>query len=575
MQNKRASHAGTATTMGWGTSDLLIAALLFLATAAFVFWQCAHVAVIWDASYIFENATRISLGQRPYRDFPFPYAPLTFAIQGLIIKLFGRVYFHHIVYEAVTSALGTVVAWRIMLRLLAPTGLPARKVAGLLSVPLVFLCLNGVFPHPFYDCDTTLIVLVCLWLLLRIDAADYPPLLSFATGMVTAIPLISKQNVGLAFFAAILPCMAFLAWRGRRRALWVAAGSIVGFAALLLLLEVTVGLQNCLHWTITFAASRRLRHFSTMVGVYIRWPFLDAYFAFIAVLLFLRRKAPGVTMQLISILFSLPFLWAIVTLVIHHDDRLRISGLLLLWPFLLISSLVLALYELRTAHSFDRIFPLLLSAAINGALMSSQVAGSNYAIWPWLMLLVAYALAALARCAPLTLDGIPGARIWLTRASAVAAGSMLIAGSFYTASHVYLRYVHLEGEVSHSKQPALRGFSTPGPWLPQFDELVDYTEKNIPRQDGILYLPGDDLFYFTTGRVPQLPITLFDSTVDPYSPQEIQQMLKAKNIRWLILKKKLQGTHDPTPDRDATLALLHQDYVPVQSLTNYEILERK
>lgn len=73
----------------------------------------------------------------------------------------------------------------------------------------------------------------------------------------------------------------------------------------------------------------------------------------------------------------------------------------------------------------------------------------------------------------------------------------------------------------------------------------------------------------------KLLITLFDSTVDPYSPREILEMMKTKNIRWLILKKTSQGTHDPTPDRDETLALLHQDYVLVQSLTNYEILQRR
>src|SRR5712691_4391213 len=63
---------------------------LFLATAAVVVWQNSRLAVLWDLSYVLENSYRISLGDIPYRDFPFPHAPLTFLIQAAIIKLAGR-----------------------------------------------------------------------------------------------------------------------------------------------------------------------------------------------------------------------------------------------------------------------------------------------------------------------------------------------------------------------------------------------------------------------------------------------------------------------------------------------------
>src|SRR5215470_3081920 len=82
----------------WSWSDLLVAAFLFTATAAIVVWQNSRLGVLWDLSYILENSYRISLGDMPYRDFPFPYAPLTFMVQAVIIKLTGRVFWHHIVY---------------------------------------------------------------------------------------------------------------------------------------------------------------------------------------------------------------------------------------------------------------------------------------------------------------------------------------------------------------------------------------------------------------------------------------------------------------------------------------------
>src|SRR5882724_3976951 len=98
--------------------EAVTAALLFVGTAAVVVWQNSRLGVLWDLSYILENSYRISLGDVPYRDFPFPYAPLTFLVQATIIKLTGRVFWHHILYCAVIGGVGTVLTWRIVLNLL-------------------------------------------------------------------------------------------------------------------------------------------------------------------------------------------------------------------------------------------------------------------------------------------------------------------------------------------------------------------------------------------------------------------------------------------------------------------------
>src|SRR5205807_10312473 len=92
----------------WPWQDWVVASLLFLAAAAVVFWQNSRLTVLWDLSYILENSHRISLGDVPYRVFPFPYAPLTFLIQAELIKLAGRVFWHHVVYCAVIGGLASV-----------------------------------------------------------------------------------------------------------------------------------------------------------------------------------------------------------------------------------------------------------------------------------------------------------------------------------------------------------------------------------------------------------------------------------------------------------------------------------
>jgi hypothetical protein len=159
--------------------------------------------------------------------------------------------------------------------------------------------------------------------------------------------------------------------------------------------------------------------------------------------------------------------------------------------------------------------------------------------------------------------------------AAVAALSMLVSGAFYVASHERLNYADLStGEMARSTLPALAGLSMRGPWIPQFEELVRYADREIPKDQGLLMIPGEDLFYYTTGRHPYFPVLMFDRTVNPYSPEEIVEISRRRDICWLILKKNLQLNGEPVEDKRRVLDLLRGDFVPVQSLANYDIYRR-
>jgi hypothetical protein len=152
---------------------------------------------------------------------------------------------------------------------------------------------------------------------------------------------------------------------------------------------------------------------------------------------------------------------------------------------------------------------------------------------------------------------------------------MLVSGGFYTASHERLNYADVStGEVNRSTLPVLAGLAMRGPWIPQFEELVRYTDREIPKDQGLLMIPGEDLFYYTTGRRPRFPVLMFDHTVNPYTPEEIVEISRQRNICWIILKKNLQRKDDPVEDRIRLLDLLRSDFAPVQSLTDYEIFQR-
>src|SRR5438128_7794690 len=226
----------SSTALGWRWQDWIVALLLLVATALVVVWQNSRLGVLWDLSYVLENSYRISLGDVPYRGFPFPHAPLTFLIQAILIKLAGRVFWHTTAYCAITGGLGTVLTWRILLTLLRATMARARLLAFLISAPLIALGIYCVFPHPFYDPDCTLAILVSVFLLLQIERKGFASLRAFVAGVALVIPLFVKQNVGLAFLASatlgVVVLIAIEAWH--RRSVWryalVIAGIVFGLA---------------------------------------------------------------------------------------------------------------------------------------------------------------------------------------------------------------------------------------------------------------------------------------------------------------------------------------------------------
>ena len=574
----------------WQPRDFLVGAFLFAATASLVLWQNAHLVVLWDLSYVLDTATRIALGQIPYRDFPLAHAPLTFLIQAAIIRLTGRVFFHHVLYCAAVGGLGTVVTWRILLHMLHGRLRAAWAVSVLLAAPLCVLGLYSILPIPSYDCDCAFSVLIAIALLQRLERNSESPLASvrigavllpFAAGVAAVLPLFFKQNIGLIFLAAVIAAiLLLLAAHFFARAqsqrdlpaplalLAVLAGACTALAAALLDLQFTAGLGNYIHWTITFAAQRRLPGFQAMIAVY-QEPMLLWMLPSIAAGVFLLRspRAKALWARVLAIaLLAAPFLWPVLALLFYDDADERGDSLLTLWPLLLILSAVLILVRLRRGITLRALLPAILLVTINGTLLSQQLWGSTYAIWPLLVLLIADLLVLLASIE------IPGKSAQLPALAAVLAAALLLAGSFYTVSEERLSYAQFpDGPLVHATFPQLAGMATPGPYIPEFEELLRYAAANIPATDGLILLPGEDPFYFVTGRVPQFPVTLFDPATDPYTSAEVAAQARARNIRWLIVKRDLQIKADPTPQREAVLQALLQEFKLNASLKGYDV----
>lgn len=553
-----------------------------MGTALVVVWQNAHLAVLWDLSYTLDTSYRIALGQIPYRDFPFAHPPLTFLIQAAIIKLSGRVFWHHVAYCALVGGAGTFLTWRILRRILAGTN-HQKSIALLLSLPLVPLGIYSVFPHPFYDPDCSLAILFSLVLLLHVDRKPSGLVLQIITGISFVIPLFVKQNTGLAFLsAASLSIIALIVWQGMRRApvrhyLITLLSALTALAIAFVLIHRIAGLGNYWQWTIRFAAERRTPARGEMLGIYADKMIL-VWLAFIVagiVLFWLNRNRSKLLLILTATLVSVPFIWPAIYLLRDSDSSERADRLINIWPVLLIVCFISALVTIRRRKGISQLLPFIVLAAIHGCFMSQQLWGSTYAIWPLLMILIAMTLADLSATSIRSRQSIDFKWLPLAFTTAIAF-SLAIAGAFYVRSHERLSYANLDdGELQRATLPPLKGLSTRGDWIPNFEELVRYSETNIPADAGILLLPGEDAFYYATGRKPQFPVLLFDHTVNPYSPEQIQEICRARNITWLIVKQDLQNEEDAVDaEKDRITTALDDDFEQVKSLKNYDIYRR-
>ena len=262
-------------------------------------------------------------------------------------------------------------------------------------------------------------------------------------------------------------------------------------------------------------------------------------------------------------LLAAPFLFTLASLADLRRRRRARRRLLALWPLLLLLAAALALanlFALRRAPSLRLFLPLVLLAAIHGTFLSQQLWGSTYGIWPLLILLIAELLAFL--------ESLRRARrraslLICSRARRSHFPHALVCGGFYTVSEERLSYANLpDGPAAHSAFPALAGLATPGPYVPEIDELLRYAQANIPFNDGIVLIPGEEPFYFATGRSPRFPVPFFDPTIDPYSPAEIAIARALAQHPLADCEANVQTKEDPTPDRAALMQLLMQEFTP-------------
>lgn len=519
-----------------------------------------------DLSYVLNTAYRISVGDIPYKDFFQPHPPLTFLIQAAIVKLFDSSVLHHIWYAAIVSGLATVLTAEILGLLFGSASLRHGRLSALFAcLPLIPLGIYSLYPHPWYDADACFFSLAALYSLLRARDATSSTVWPALSGALLVLPVFTKQNMGLALFAAThLTALPWAFDRLRRRSYGLLLGASAGTLALALgALHATCGIAEYVRWTFTFAAQRRLALALPFEMYRDTSVWMWTSIAGLGALLAARRSAPRWTRWGGAFLLLAP-----VPLPLLFDNWTRVF--FRLWPLTILLAGGLALVRwVRDRELFHLLFAGTIIAFCHASFLAQGVGGSSFAIWPFFCLVTACNVVGLKSLAPTlapTLGELYLAGVVLT---------VLLTGVPVLASNLRLEYIHTAGPVRAARHPRLRGLHVSGDYLPRLEELLWFFESDVPADQGILEVHGEDPLYFALRRRPRLPVVLFDTTQDIYTPQELVDRALASGVDWLVIKKKRQIRQRPPAglERVAPLALEH--YEPVLDNDTYLVLRRR
>jgi hypothetical protein len=542
---------------------------LACAAAAAAFWQSARATVLWDLSYVLEISHRIRLGEAPYESYVVPQPPFTFLMQAAIAGLLPKGYLWPRVYCAVAAAATVVLTWRIIARQLALTEHHHPEYLALAAAaPVVFLNGYTILPLPFYDSDCGVLVLLAIWAVLAGRGAS-GRWRHVVAGALLVLPVFAKQNTGVA--AIVLVHAALIASAlGSGRSEWraysfVLAGSILAALGILTALHAWVGLDNLYHWTVEYAARRRLPGGRLLLVPYLQtgtWIFVGC--ALIAFFLASMERRWALPLGLAVI--GVPALVAARTM-IRWGLAARSSYL---WGLGTIAGGALAIAEsVRRRWRFESSLPLVAIGVAHAAFASQGMYDSSYGVWPLLMI-------ALAPLAARLIEIVPSQRPLATAAVAIASVAVMGLGYLHIARQERLGFVDLSGSVEAATLPAIRGLAVPGTHVRDFERLISRTDALIPHDDGILAFPGEDPFFVASGRRPRLPVVLFDDTAMPFDRTALVQLLRERDIKWVVLKDSLQLRHNPWKEMEAFLSTdLPARYEEIEAMPRYRIFKLK
>jgi hypothetical protein len=552
-------------------------------------WQTGRIGVLGDYAYVVDTAWRIAQGEVMYRDFGLPHSPLTFHVQATLIRVFGFSYGVTAWYCTVVNVVYVVLTYGLV-RVLVPGW---SGVA--LCVPLVWLAPHCIYPHPFYDPDTCLLILLNLNLLQWVATRRVRAVVAFLGGVTTVLPALAKQNVGYPYVVLVVGAVVWWGWLRERWAggrgvewsqeeskeegteeldvvglRWFGAGVAAGVVGAVVWLGLTCGLWNYWRWVFV-SASRRLAR-PTILETYGNYaPWARGLVLVLGWWLWQQRRnfanLPWVSTASVTLILGPFVVTSAITWLCEHFFFSLNYPLLSLWVPVMLLTFGAGLWYLPSALFSSRLIwtllPWIAVILTFFSFLSQGYTRSSYGIWACFALMVAYVVSPFGsdRRQPLVCWGI--------------AIALTLAAFPYVYHNIRLRYVDQRGaSLQTVSSGPLRGFTAYSPHLSNFAELLAFVADRIPEAEPVVCVPQEDPFYVMTGRRNPLPMVIFDRTATPFFPEDIVEEAERRQVKWVIVKRVLQMERVLAEEIAGIPEAFSKKYTTVARLSGYDILYR-
>jgi hypothetical protein len=559
--------------------------IFFAGIAIFIsYWSSLRFLLLIDYSYNIEAAYRIFRGDMPYRDFFFVLPPGLFSVMATVIRLFGG-YTHgsQMILVFIVAALSILFTLYLI-----------RKVTKLTGIfPYIFILPllvrgNSYYPQPSYDTFTVLMILVSLSVEVFLREKKKISPWFFCAGVLAVLPMFCKQNTGALYFAG-LSFVYFLILIGTHKKeqffqfLYYVFGGCTAIGSFVFWLFINNALPQYIHQVFVFPSLARtpmvimqtiIREYTNMFPSV--WPILLGLLILVVIgslRRFIPKKYSTVTKKSLLVIgiafFCLISIYFVTGIVGKLFTFSTLFYILVAWITVTLSGLgILLIKFVKRDWSFSTFVIIPLILASHAAFLSYGIGGSNYGIWPLLILAAAYVVRFIS-------DLLPEFHFPLILSPAFVAISFVLYQSLL--GFEYHRNVYDVAGVEYTSSISrIAGLSSPGSYIPAMEQLISYTEKEIPKEDTVAFVPGEDPFFAMTGRSNPMPfVQYFTATYEPKWNNVLGEFTD-RGVTWIIVKRKTQftGTSGFINLEDARVGLTNL-YTPITQIASTYMVYRK
>lgn len=520
-----------------------IAILIGLLASSIVYWQTTRVTPLIDYSYQVENAYRIAQGAVPYRDFFLVVAPGTYVVMAFVMKVTGGYSHMANVYLTMIVAFSTIlITYNICILL----GMDSVMAVSLL-IPLVFTG-QSIYPYPLYDPFVALAILISIYILFFVRKKyPYSRLGYIIAGMVSVIPILFKQNTGglyVVTFVFIFSLSVFFEKRRQLFQLFIAYlfGVLLMCSFIYFWLITQGALSQYIYQTFTFpsVAKNPLDAIGIIISQLVSYGqhvwsykffiiYSSVFFLCIGVISRIRKWATVLVGG--SVVVLLAYLYITVPPLILHDEFV-----LFFWVTVTILSLMSCVLALIHRNIKDdallQLLPVVLIGSSFATFLSHGIVHSSYHMWPFAILMVGSITSAFKK---LTFGFV---QWWIIVRVLLIFLMIILARS--VADDYAMDYVSHSGISQTVDNGKLKGLSTPGAWMSEFENMMQYVKETIPKEARVAFLPGEDPFFTVSERTNPLRFSLLHSGVYTLEASVIIQELLDSNVEWIVVKVRHQ-----------------------------------